>query len=468
MNASSPSTAPGRSREATPRSGRVARVGGGLPLLGHAIAFGRDPDGFVARCVARHGSVFRVRMPGGERTILLDPFDYPAYFADARLRFHEAAAQIGGAVFGYDVERAQEPDMEVFSHMISRDLRGDELQLLSERMQRILVRRLARDLRGEAAERPLLALLSEHFFAAGADALFGDGFYSKDVYRHYAVVDRYFGLAVAGVPAALLPGFVSARRRLAADAAALRPGYAALFDRRREIFAEKNLSVAQFSPMDASILWASQANTVAAAFWTLRYVLGDATAKAAVTEEVRSLAPRAGDPERAEPLGRDALRRMVLLDSACSEAMRLTSAPMIMRRSAEEFELPLDRGDALRVRRGDELMLYPRHTHFDPELFPDPHVFRFDRFVDASGRPARFEKRGRRVTMPHLPFGGGVSACPGRFFARNEIKILVATCLHWLDTELASSALPPLDFARVGLGVLPPVGDVPIRMKRRA
>ncbi|MBC7171733.1 MAG: cytochrome P450, partial [Polyangiaceae bacterium] len=284
----------------------------------------------------------------------------------------------------------------------------------------------------------------------------------------YATVDRFFGLAVAGVPAALLPGFRAARARLAADAAALRPGHAVLFDRRREFFAERALPESQFSRFDASILWASQANTVAAAFWTLRYLLGDPRAKAAVTEEVRTLSPAPSAAGDAEPLGRDALRRMVLLDSACSEAMRLTSAPMVLRRASAAFELPLDRGDTLRVKAGDELMLYPRHTHFDPELFPEPERFRFDRFVDERGRPTRFDKGGRRVTMPFLPFGGGVSMCPGRFFARNEIKILVATLLGLLDTELASSAMPALDFARVGLGVLPPLGDVTIRMRRRA
>src|SRR5690606_17369155 len=153
-----------------------------LPLLGHAVGFGRDPDRFIAGCQRAHGDVFRFRMPGGERTFLLDPFDYPAYFAEKRLRFHESAAEIGGTVFGYDIERASRPDMEELSHMISRDLRGDELQALSERMQAIFVRRLLGELGPGEAERPLLALLAEHFFAAGAEALFGDGFYSPSLY----------------------------------------------------------------------------------------------------------------------------------------------------------------------------------------------------------------------------------------------------------------------------------------------
>lgn len=92
---------------------------------------------------------------------------------------------------------------------------------------------------------------------------------------------------------------------------------------------------------------------------------------------------------------------------------------------------------------------------------------RIDRFLE-DGRPARFFRDGRRITMPTLPFGGGVSMCPGRHFAQNEIKILVATLLLWLDAELCSFAVPELDFSRIGLGILPPKQDVELLVRLRA
>ena len=135
--------------------------------------------------------------------------------------------------------------------------------------------------------------------------------------------------------------------------------------------------------------------------------------------------------------------------------------------ATEDFELPLDSGGAIEVRAGQDFMLYPLDTHLDPEIFPDPDAFRFDRFVDDRGRAAWFSKGGRHLTMPFLPFGGGVSMCPGRFFARNEIKVLVATLMSWLDTELVDRELPPLDFSRIGLGTLPPTKDVVVRVRAR-
>ena len=58
-----------------------------------------------------------------------------------------------------------------------------------------------------------------------------------------------------------------------------------------------------------------------------------------------------------------------------------------------------------------------------PELFPDPELYRFDRFVDDKGRPARFFKGGRRVTMPFLPFGGGPRQCIGGPLAMEILRI---------------------------------------------
>ena len=42
---------------------RAPRVPGGVPFFGHAIAFGRDPDAYLASCRERHGDVFELRFP---------------------------------------------------------------------------------------------------------------------------------------------------------------------------------------------------------------------------------------------------------------------------------------------------------------------------------------------------------------------------------------------------------------------
>ena len=78
--------------------------------------------------------------------------------------------------------------------------------------------------------------------------------------------------------------------------------------------------------------------------------------------------------------------------------------------------------------------------------------------------------------MGYLPFGGGVTLCPGRRFARNEVKTMVAFLFSHFDLSFADPKLklstltstssnpvhPGYDGARAGIGIYPPKYDVPV------
>ncbi len=66
-----------------------------------------------------------------------------------------------------------------------------------------------------------------------------------------------------------------------------------------------------------------------------------------------------------------------------------------------------------------------------------------------------------------VPFGGGVSMCPGRHVAKNEIKIFVALLLYWFDLRAAPAPDPTFEPGRAGPGILPPASDVQVTMPRR-
>ena len=67
------------------------------------------------------------------------------------------------------------------------------------------------------------------------------------------------------------------------------------------------------------------------------------------------------------------------------------------------------------------------------------------------------------------PFGYGVSLCPGRHFARREIKSFVATALAKFEMRVADPAAPPppFDASRSGLGIFPPSAEVAVRVRCR-
>ena len=80
----------------------------------------------------------------------------------------------------------------------------------------------------------------------------------------------------------------------------------------------------------------------------------------------------------------------------------------------------------------------PSHAiHLDESNYPDPTSFVPFRFVDK----AKKEGTGRKVdvtaaTTDFLLFGYGRHACPGRFFAVAELKLMVALILMKYDVKL--------------------------------
>jgi cytochrome P450 len=74
---------------------------------------------------------------------------------------------------------------------------------------------------------------------------------------------------------------------------------------------------------------------------------------------------------------------------------------------------------------------------WDPETYPDPDKFdgyRFLRIRDNQGlETAQFVS----TTPDALGFGMGKHACPGRFFAANELKIALSHIIMKYDFKLA-------------------------------
>lgn len=76
---------------------------------------------------------------------------------------------------------------------------------------------------------------------------------------------------------------------------------------------------------------------------------------------------------------------------------------------------------------------------YDAELFKDPHSFRGSRFLEMRQQPGQ-ENRWQFVTTSpeHLIFGHGKHSCPGRFFAGNEIKVVLIYLLMKYDWKFTS------------------------------
>jgi cytochrome P450 len=97
-------------------------------------------------------------------------------------------------------------------------------------------------------------------------------------------------------------------------------------------------------------------------------------------------------------------------------------------------------------------VLVPMHAMcLDDSLYPNASTFdafRFSKLRKEPGNESRFQFV---TTSPtHINFGHGRDACPGRFFAAQEIKLLLShTLLHYdIRLEEPSKVPPPTWYDR--------------------
>lgn len=73
----------------------------------------------------------------------------------------------------------------------------------------------------------------------------------------------------------------------------------------------------------------------------------------------------------------------------------------------------------------------------DPEVYPEPEKYDVYRFLNLRSQPGQENAHQFVTTSPqHMLFGHGAHACPGRFFASNEMKIALCQLLLKYDWKL--------------------------------
>ena len=87
-------------------------------------------------------------------------------------------------------------------------------------------------------------------------------------------------------------------------------------------------------------------------------------------------------------------------------------------------------------------------THHDPETFEDPSKFDGFRFVKMKERAVMEGHPDKKfdivsISTHSLGFGQGRAACPGRFLAASDLKMMLAYVVVTYDVKLADGVRPP-------------------------
>ncbi len=139
------------------------------------------------------------------------------------------------------------------------------------------------------------------------------------------------------------------------------------------------------------------------------------------------------------------------LRATITEALRLRPViPIAGRRLASELEV---NGYTLPAGTDISPSIYLAHTR--PDVYPDPHAFKPERFLD-----------GGPETYSWIPFGGGVRRCLGASFAEFEMRIVLREVIGRCQLEPASER--PEGIKRRNITFSPKRGTPVVLVERRA
>lgn len=108
--------------------------------------------------------------------------------------------------------------------------------------------------------------------------------------------------------------------------------------------------------------------------------------------------------------------------------------------------------DGTVLKEGTYTMSGPLNNH-DADVFADPYKFDGYRFYKMRQQPGEENKWQFVATSnDHMGFGHGMHACPGRFFASNELKVALMHMLMKYDWRLPEGEKRP-ECLEIGLEI---------------
>lgn len=180
-----------------------------------------------------------------------------------------------------------------------------------------------------------------------------------------------------------------------------------------------------------TMLLAGEDTTATTAAWTIYHMAADPEVHRKVREEADAVL---GEQTVATDPG--LLRRLTYTEAVVHEATRIRPVTALIAVQPLRDVVLEGTDGALSVPAGTPIFVLLTRGSRDATRFPDPEVFRPERWLDGGPGPAGPD------VMPFLPFGGGPRFCPGRNLALIETRLVAAMAAAEFDLRPDTSNGP--------------------------
>ncbi|XP_020857777.1 cytochrome P450 7B1 [Phascolarctos cinereus] len=462
------------------RPGEPPLINGLIPFFGVSFQIQKNTFKCLQDYQKKYGNTFTLQINGNYFTFVLDPFQYPLVLKNHKqFNFNKFGKELARKVFLLPNET---PRMEKTMREGYKYLKSNFLDLCSynlmQNLQHIMKEQLLQAKNGEKNQ--LYKFCTSIIFEATYLTLYGkdpgtnSGEVIHELMEDFVKFDDKFLSFLSPLPTWSLRAAKDIREKLIQNFSSER---ISKMQGISEVVRARQILLEQFTELQDYergahhfiFLWASVANTIPATFWTMYYLLQHPEAVAVLRDEVDHLLQSTG--QKKEPdfnilFTREQLDSLVYLESSINETLRMASVSSNVRFNEEDITLNLGNGE-VNLRKGDLTIIYPPFLHYDPEIFEQPEEFKFDRFVEDGKKKTTFFKRGQELPYFLIPFGSGISKCPGRFLAVLQIKQFIILFFMYFDAELIEDKPPKFKNSRILFGIQDPQSDVSFRYKLR-
>ncbi|KAI2470863.1 cytochrome P450 [Annulohypoxylon bovei var. microspora] len=236
--------------------------------------------------------------------------------------------------------------------------------------------------------------------------------------------------------------------------------------------------LAKVDTLSGRILLLNFASTHTSSFAMTHAILDLASSKSEYFDELRTeitavLAEYGGE------WNKRALAAMVKLDSVMRESQRLNSFVTLATNRTVVRKEGIDTPDGVHIPRGTVVCAPSYPVFHDPAVYPEPREFKPFRFAERRAAAPAADHEGEKdpsyiqkarlafaTTSPeYCAFGHGRHACPGRFFAASELKLILAYLVLNYDFQIQEKRPENFWF---GMNRVPPMKATIMVRRRKA